>query len=81
MARRLRPSEHRHRIAQAPDSNQIGGFFLDSVLILSCTLARRLHEPLDLGFGEVLSIARFAVRLTTRRNCPINGRWDDKTQC
>jgi hypothetical protein len=23
----------------------------------------------------VLSIARFAVRFATRRNCPINGRW------
>ena len=34
-----------------------------------------------LGFGEVLPVSRFAARLPTRRNCPINGRWDDNTQC
>jgi hypothetical protein len=59
-----------------PEGNQDHG----GVPVPVTVFAGRLHEPLDLGFGEVLPVPRF-IWLATRRNCPISGRWDDKTQC
>jgi hypothetical protein len=68
---------HLDRPQAMPEGNQDHG----GVPVPVTVRASRIHEPLDLGFGELLSIPRFAVWLATRPNCPINGRWDDKAQC
>jgi hypothetical protein len=52
---------HLDRPQAMPEGNQDHGRLPVPVTVL----AGRLHEPLYLGFGEVLSIARFAVLLAS----------------
>src|SRR5262249_25552143 len=43
-------------------------------------LPRRVHQPLDLGLGQVLAGAQLAVRGPLRGNCSVYGGWRDQRQ-
>ena len=50
------------------------------VAVAPAVLPGRVHQPLDLGLGQVLAGAQLAVGEPLRGNCSIYGGWRDQLE-